>query len=260
MSNKRQTRLHEVLAAEDTVTQAADKVTQETSHKFKNISEFFMGRIRTLARIKDSAEDKAIEAANRQEKSLPTNVPATVDYTMRLIGNALALKLAKHATNQVAQADIELDGKVLMANVPVDFLLDLEKLLPRWREMFLAMPTLDPSKEWVPQQKGIWKTKTPAISAQTEKILYPVTLAPATDRHPAQVKEASKDITVGTFEEHTFSGAATTQQKADLIALCDKLITAVKQARMRANSVEVVILPNATPGAITSLFTGILSQ
>lgn len=256
--SKKQTRLHEVLAAEDTVTKAADKVTQETTEKFNKYSEYFMGQIRTLKRLKDSPEDQAIEASNRREKALTSNVPATVDYAFNLIGNALALKLTKHATNQVAKADIELDGKVLMGDVPVDFLLDLEKLLPRWRDMFLRMPTLDPSKEWVSQQKGVWKTKEPVVTAQTEKLLYPVTLAPATDKHPAQVKEASRDVTVGTFQDLTFSGAATTQQKADLIALCDKLITAVKQARMRANTVEIVML-QTSPAAITKLFTDVLN-
>jgi hypothetical protein len=259
MSNKKQTRLHEVLAAEDTVTKAAEKVTAETGEKFNKHSEYFMGRIRVLNRLGSTPEDAAIVAASRAEKSLPTTVPATVDYAMNLIANALALKLTKHATNQVAKADIELDGTVLMKDAPVDFLLDLEKLLPRWREMFLRMPTLDPSKEWVSQQKHVWKTKDPVVTTQTEKVVYPVVLSPATDRHPAQVKEASKDVTVGTFEETTFSGAATTQQKADLIALCDKLITATKQARMRANTVEIVVLPDAAPSRITSLFTSILN-
>jgi len=254
---KSTTRLHEVLAAEDAVVSAADKVTAETTAKFHKPDTYFMGSIRTLKRINDSAEDKAIEASNRREKNLPTNVPNTIGYMMGLVAQALALKLVKHATNQTAVADVELDGKVFFKAAPVDFLLDMEKLLPRWREMFIAMPTLDASKEWVTEAKGIYKTKDAMVSAQTEKIVYPVVLAAATDKHPAQVKESSKDVTVGTFHDLAFSGAATTQQKADCIALCDKLIVAFKQARMRANSTAIV-MPSATPTAITSLFTDIL--
>jgi len=141
----------------------------------------------------------------------------------------------------------------------VDFLLDLEKMLPRWREVFLAMPTLDPSKEWVKQQEGVWKTKTPVHTSQTEKTFHPVVLAPATDKHPAQVKESTRDEVVGTFEDIGFSGAVTTQQKADILALCDKLVMAVKSARMRANRTSVT-MSSATPAAITSLFTGILNK
>lgn len=84
-----------------------------------------------------------------------------------------------------------LDGNVVAADVPVDFLLDLEKAIPRWRAMFAAMPTLDPSRKWEKDRPGVWKSDSPKTS-QTEKVMYPVELSPATEKHPAQVKEASK--------------------------------------------------------------------
>ena len=49
-----------------------------------------------------------------------------------------------------------------------------------------------------------------------------------------------KDIVVGTFTNIKLSGAATTLQKAQAIELIDDLIAATKQARMRANTAEVV--------------------
>lgn len=232
-------KLHELLAVEDTVTSAAEKLISSSAEKFNKHSEFFAGGVRTLARLKDSAEDKAIETAARRVKELPTDVAETLSYIFPYMEKALNLKLSKHLTNQIAVADIELDGRVLAKAVPVDFLLDLEKALPRWRTLFSAMPTLDPSRLWSPERKGVWKAEAPATS-QTEKIAYPVVLAAATEKHPAQVKEATKDIVVGTFSQTDFSGAATTQQKADVLALCDRLIVAVKQARMRANAVEQV--------------------
>lgn len=233
-------RLHEVLAAEGTVNAASEKLIGETNEKFNKFTEFFTGSLRTLKRVADSPEDRAIEEAARKEKILPTTVGETLDYTFKFFTNTLNLKLQKHCTNQVAKADILLDGAAIMQDVPVDFLLDLEAYLPRLRDMFLKMPTLDPSKEWVAERVGVWKTKTPVTAAQTEKKMYPVELSPATDKHPAQVKEATKDITVGVFSDLLFSGAATSQQKADVLALVDKLIVATKEARMRANSVEVV--------------------
>ncbi len=45
---------------------------------------------------------------------------------------------------------------------------------------------------------------------------------------------------VGTFTNIKLSGAATTLQKAQAIELVDDLIAATKQARMRANTVEVI--------------------
>jgi hypothetical protein len=251
-------KLHEVLAAEDTVVQAAAKMVAETGEKFNKHTEFFTGTTRTLKRLTSTPEDEAMEAASRKGKNLPTTVPATVDYAFGYIGKMLDLKYRKHTTNQKACADIVMDGKVVLASAPVDFLLDLEKMVPQWRELFSRMPTLDPSREWIPQQKGIWKTKDAQVSSQTEKQTHPVVLSPATDKHPAQVKEASKDVVVGLFTDITFSGAATTQQKADIMALCDRLYIAAKEARMRANSVDAS--PSAGAAAtITGLFTQILN-
>lgn len=250
------TKLHELLAVEDTVVQASEKLLAETNEKFNKHSEYFTGFIRVLQRLKDGTEDKAIEVAQRKSKELPTNVPETLKYVFPFLDKTLTLKLQKHLTNQVAIADIVDGGITIMRGVPVDFLLDLEKMIPKWRAMFAAMPTLDPSKAWVQERDGVWKLKEPLNTSQTEKIMYPVVLHEATDKHPAQVKEATKDIVVGTFSDTLFNGAATSQQKADVLALCDRLITAVKQARMRANSVEVQV-PTDSAAAITTLFANV---
>jgi hypothetical protein len=223
-------KLHELLAVEDTVVAASEKLIAETNEKFNKHTEFYTGGVRTLSRLKDSPEDKAIEAAARRVKELPTDVPDTLQYIFPYIEKTLDLKLSKHLTNQKAVADIVLDGITVAADVPVDFLLDLEKAIPRWRQMYAAMPTLDPSRLWSADRKGVWKSEAPK-TAQTEKIMYPVVMAEATDKHPAQVKEATKDIVVGTFNQTDISGAATSQQKADVLALCDKLLAAVKQAQ-----------------------------
>jgi hypothetical protein len=249
-------KLHELLAVEETVVAASEKLLAETNEKFNKHTEFFTGGVRTLSRLKDSVEDKAIEAAARRVKELPTDVPSTLLYIYPFVEKALDLKLSKHLTNQRAVADIELDGAVVAAGIPVDFLLDLEKMIPKWRAMYLAMPTLDPSREWVLERAGVWKSEA-AKTSQTEKIMYPVELSPATEKHPAQVKEATKDVVVGIFSQTDFNGAATTEQKADVLALCDRLLIAVKQARMRANSVDVT--QGSAAKQITALFGKVFS-
>lgn len=248
-------KLHELLAIEETVVQAAEKLLAETAEKFNKHSEYFVGYIRTLKRLNDSAEDKAIETAQRRSKELPTNVKLTLDYILPIVAKSLNTKLQKHATNQIAMADIELDDKVLMKDVPVDFLLDLEKQLPRYRQLFASMPTIDPSRKWEVERDGVFKSQA-ADTTQGEKVLYPVVLSEATDKHPAQVKEASKEIVVGIFSQVDFTGAATSQQKADALALCDNLLIAVKAARMRANSV-VISQPKDSALKITGLFSAV---
>ena len=87
--------------------------------------------------------------------------------------------------------------------------------------------------------------------------MTPVVLAAATDKHPAQVKESTADVVVGMFTTKIWSGAMTTQQKADVLALLDKLTVAAKQARNRANTVEVVhnTIGNVIVGEIMKALT-----
>ena len=232
-------KLHELLAAEKTVVHAGDATVGQVADKFARYNQYYTGHIRTLQRIKDSPEDKKIEEAGRQHKALPTTVREDLDYAFKFLGKAMDLRFQKHMTNQVATANIEVDGELLVANAPVDFLLDLEAQLPKIRTLLLNMPVLDPSKEWTTERVGVWRTKNEIVTAQTEKKAFPVVLYEATDKHPAQVKESTRDEVVGTFHQTDFSGAATSQQKADSIAMVDKILTAVKEARMRANNVDV---------------------
>lgn len=244
-------RLHEVLAAEGTVTTAAAKLFAEMRAKFGKMSEFFTGHKRTLRMVVDDPGNTAVElaAASAVHKELPTTVYETAAYTFAFIEKGLDVRLRKHLTNQHARADVMLGTECVMADVPVDFLLDLEKELPQWREAFLAMPTLDPSKKWEAEREYVYKTM--AQSTKTEKKASAVELSPATKEHKAQIKEVSNDVVVGLFTDVTFSGVATAQQKADVLALLDQLIVAVKEARMRANTTEVVE-PGTLSRAITS--------
>jgi hypothetical protein len=119
----------------------------------------------------------------------------------------------------------------------------LESRLEKLRnEVFLRMPTLDAAKNWAPNPTmgpGVWVADD-EVTAKTNKIMYPVVLAEATDKHPAQVKEATRDEVVGTFTLRTRSGAATALQKAELLSRVDDLIAEVKKARQRANAVEAL--------------------
>lgn len=100
---------------------------------------------------------------------------------------------------------------------------------------------LDASKTWVHSQvaDGAWETQTEDVTTKTEKVVTPVVLYEATKEHPAQVKEMSKDEVVGVFSTKSFSGAATSLQKAQCLERLDQLLVAVKMARMRANSVQI---------------------
>jgi hypothetical protein len=106
-----------------------------------------------------------------------------------------------------------------------------------------TVPTLDASKEWKVTdngRKGEFVTTGEEVTSKTEKTMTAVVLYEATDKHPAQIEKVTADKVVGTFKRRLISGAATSKQKADAIAILDELLVETKQARQRANSVEVI--------------------
>jgi hypothetical protein len=234
------TKLHELLAVEKSKISATHKLYEETLSKFKK-EQFFSGHLKRLNMLIDSPENVAIERAAKDDKALPTTVPETLKYFLDFWANSEDVTYAKNQTNQAANADLLLDGEVLVANVPVDELLGLEVRLENLRRLMNEMPTLDAAKTWAKTNSGRfgeWVALTDEVTSKTEKVMTPVVLYEATDKHPAQIERVTVDKVVGSFTRTSFSGAATSKQKATVIELLDKLLYEAKQARQRANCVE----------------------
>lgn len=233
-------KLHELLAVEKTKTSAANKLIEDTVSKFKKDT-FFQGSIKTLKMLSESPENFAIEDSLKEIKELPTTVPETLSYLFDYWADAEDVVFAKNITNQRAVADLMYKGEVLVPNVPVDELLGLEVRLETLRRMFEHMPTLDASKEWELKDSGRdgeYKAVNLEVTSKTEKVMTPVVMYEATDKHAAQVEKVTVDKVVGTFSRIQTSGAASSKQKASIMSIVDELLVQVKQARMRANSVE----------------------
>lgn len=234
--------LHEILAVEKVKNEAADTLLRETGDKFGK-PHFFQGFKKSLNMLKESPENTAIENAGAENRALPTTVYDTLEYMLGIWAEAEDIQFMKNVANTKALADITLaSGLEVAKGVPVDELLGLEARLGKIKGLFLRMPTIDAAVEWVQDQdagKHVFRTKHPTVTTKGEKKIYPVILHPATDKHPAQVREASKDETVGTFTKIEWSGAVTAVQKSEAIKRVDDMINAVKAARMRANKMEV---------------------
>ncbi|BAG41717.1 hypothetical protein [Ralstonia phage phiRSL1] len=240
--------LHEILAAEKTVINARDQLTADTQNKFAKGDQYFTGFTKTLELLTDDPSNAKIEAAARQDKELPTTVLATLDYYLTYWAKAEQTLFTKNVTNTKAVADLMYNGQAIATNVPVDELMGLEVRLNELRKLFTQIPTLDASKGWAPDasaaQPGTWRATQPQVATKTEKVMTPVVLYEATDKHPAQVKEVTTDKVVGTFTINTVSGATTALQKAQALAIIDELIVETKAARTRANSVQVETVDN----------------
>lgn len=250
--------LHELLATEKNFTSQVNKLQLETLQKFDK-DHFFKGHIKTLKMLKDAPNNEQLELAGSEKKELVTTVKQTLDYLLGFWVKAEDLQATKNVTNQSAIANVEINGEILLSNLPVDELMGLEARLLDLRKVFEKMPTLDASKTWTSSSvsDGAWEATMADVTVKTEKVVTPVVLYEATKEHPAQVKEVSKDDVVGTFTTKHFSGAATSLQKAQYLERLDILLVEIKRARMRANT---VVLQNATVGksVVDFIMSGII--
>ena len=235
-------KLHEVLAAEPTRTKQVQVLIEDASKKFNKSAEYFSGFDKTLKLHEDSDANAAIEKSESTSKPVITTVAETLQYLFDYFATAEDLRLQKALTNQVAKADILFKGEVLVPAVPVDELLGLEKRLAELRKLIASAPTLDSSKQWERDANSTYgfRTVTDEVTTKTEKVFTPIILAPATERHPAQVKESETTVVIGSFTRKSYSGACTPMQKANALRDIDELIVEVTNARMRANCTEVV--------------------
>jgi hypothetical protein len=144
----------------------------------------------------------------------------------------------KDWANCRAAADVSVDGVVLLAAVPVTYLLFLEKQLDYLGSVIDALPTLDTSVRWQrDDNQGVF-VSDPLTSHKTKKVQKPIVLYDATPEHPAQTQLITEDVIIGHWDQTRFSGAMPVPAKQALQERLLKLLRAVKQAREAANAAE----------------------
>jgi len=230
--------LHELLAVEGDLDGAHKKILDETKVTFTKKQDHFMGQHRKLEMFAEDGVDYPEEY-----KALDTTVEQKLDYMKITEIRYFDATLQKEATNQVACADLIVDGVTIGTALPATFLLGMETRLKHLRSVYEAIPTLQPGVEWVKdasQGPGVYKTARPSEKLKTETVVEPVVMYEATKEHPAQVKEVSKVNTVGKYVLTAWSGMISPAEKSVLLEKIDKIIRAFKQARQRANTTEVV--------------------
>lgn len=232
------TKMHELLAVETTVAGNYNRDLVETLHVLGKPAAF--QKVTTTKTFMNDADSNLNE---QNVVDITTTIPNRLKWFGNLASKYFDVQYQKDSTNQKAKADIILeDGTVLAKDVPATTLLLLEtKLGQDLRRVFDAIPTLDSSVEWeYDKNESLYRTKRPIVTFATKKVFVPLVLAPATDKHPAQVKEGYEDRPVAKIERETLSGMISSAEKADLIERLDKVLAAVKKARQRANMTDVV--------------------
>jgi len=231
-------KLHELLAVEPSIEGASNRIVQETTKVFKD-GHLFQGFLRRLEMFAE--EDKASdEVTDRLERA--TTVWEKLRYMRESVENHYDCIFQKDSTNQLAKADIEIDGVTIAKDVPATYLLGMEKRIKQLRGVFEMIPTLPQGTKWEPaieEGEGVFRTVEPKITFKTRKTKRSMIVAPPTKEHKAQVQVWDDTENCGKYIETHTSGAITPGEKSKLLERLDKLFKAVKQARERANCTEV---------------------
>lgn len=172
-----------------------------------------------------------------------TRVQLTVEDVLAQIAEATTrlfdLTLTKDVANTGALGTIKIGSQVIAENVPVTYLLFLEKQLTDIATIIAKLPTLDPAETWhYDENTGLFATE-PTRTVKSKKIPRNHVKAAATDKHPAQVEVWMEDVMVGHWTTVKFSGAYPAAKVAVLRDRVRVLQNAVKVAREEANSIQV---------------------
>jgi hypothetical protein len=160
------------------------------------------------------------------------------DRVAKGLAELFDITATKDWANCTARANVVVDGKALLDDVPATYLLFLEKQLSDLHTFVTKMSELDPGSDWgVDPGTGLYKTE-PTSTQRTKKVQRPITLYEATKEHPAQTQLITEDVVAGSWLTIKYSGAIAAPRKKQLLSRIEKLTNAVKYAREQANASE----------------------
>jgi hypothetical protein len=225
-------RLNQIIAIEKGTKTRCQKELTEAHHTLQKPA-LLAGLSRTYRPRDEEGEQLPPEATRVQVKA-----EELIRKTADILTELFDVTATKDYTNCSARADVVVDGKTLLSQVPVTYLLFLEKQLVDLHTFVKKLPVLDAAESWtLDASADCWATE-PVQTAKTKKIPRNHVKAEATDKHPAQVEVYHEDIVVGYWKTVKFSGALPAKRVNEMLDRIDKLAHAVKFAREEANDVK----------------------
>jgi hypothetical protein len=227
------TKLNQIVAVEQGVKSKSRDAFTGLYHKIQKTA-LFNGIHRTYVPKDDDGDRLPSESTKVQ-----VTVSDLLEEAKQALTKLFDVTATKEYANSQARADVVVDSRTIIGDVPVPYLLFLEKQLVDIRTFVSKLPTLDQAATWVyDDNDGVYKT-SPTQTVRTKKVPRNWVKAEATDKHPAQVEIFHEDIIVGTWTKIDTSGAISVTRKNELLERVDKLTQAVKFAREEANQYEV---------------------
>ena len=230
------TKLHEILAVVDSKAKRANEALTNEYQNFER-THLFEGIERKYRQIREDVPAKPDES-----KRVIRTVNDAIESIVGAVSSHWNVVCTQENANQQATAAVEIDGEPITPDLPVGFLLFLEKQLQDVATFVKKMPTLDPAKEWHDDEaSGLMASKSWQSQRTQKEMVRILKWEPPSPEYTqeAQVDLVPQDIVVGEWTNRDFSGAIGRKTKSELLARVVKLRDAVKQARQRANSLEI---------------------
>lgn len=226
-------KLNQIIAIEKGVkSQSMRELTD--AHQLLQKPALLSGISRTYRPVDDEGDQYPPEATRVQVKA-----EDVIEKTVEILTKLFDVTATKDWANGQATANIVVDEQTIAEDVPVTYLLFLEKQLTDLHTFIKKLPVLDASESWsFDQSQDTWATEA-LQTTKTKKIPRNHVKAEATEHHPAQVEVYYEDVVVGYWRTVKYSGAMPATRVTILLERVRKLQEAVKFAREEANSVEV---------------------
>jgi hypothetical protein len=235
------TKLNQIVAIELPIK---TRVNAKLSEIYKTLAraDLFTGHAKKYAPGNADSATPAGEMQPEDKRHVQQHAKALLSKIAETATELYDISYLRDLSNCSAKADVVVDGKAVLKDVPVTYLLWLEKQLRDLHAEITRLPSLDPAEKWtwVPEQSLFASEKVE--TARTKKTFVALVLAPATDKHPAQVKEGSEDVRMGTWTTVKYSSAIPADRREVMLKRVEDLQKAVKQAREQANSMEVPVV------------------
>jgi hypothetical protein len=233
-------KLNQIIAVVAGKKSDAEKDIAELYHRVQKPT-LFDGLTKTYEPMMETGE-----ALPSEVKIVQARVANVIARFREIMEPVFDVTLTQDVANTRTTADVEVDGMVVLAKVPVTYLLFLEKKLTDLHTFISKLPTLDPAQKWTYSREADCYVTPESWKYHTKKIVRAFEKAPATEKHPAQVDLVQEDVNVGRWKTIAQSGAIPARDQSDMLVRVKKLIEAVKKARESANMIDV---ENKTAGA-----------
>jgi hypothetical protein len=225
-------KLNQIIAVEKGVKSRSFQELTEAHHALQKPT-LLSGISRTYRPKDEEGETLPPESTKVQVKS-----EEVLRQTASILTRLFDVTASKDWANCVARANVVVEGRTILSDVPITYLLFLEKQLTDIHTFIKKLPVLDASESWIfDASADCWATE-PVQTLRTKKIPRNHVKAEATDKHPAQVEVYYEDVTVGFWRTLKFSGAMPAKRVNELLERVEKLQAAVKYAREEANATE----------------------